>query len=268
MLNEIACNFNWYRDKAEVFLQFKGQTLKAWLEYMYRKGRRCDELGIYALSVLYDRHTVVFGRGRPWCTIRPTGDPFESDFANSCDVHLLYVGDSVFAPLTPQRNNDNGEYDTLNTALQAIQDKYTKKYASDTWQFTVDPVSDFVEITGSRSGVWGPTNRHVHADKTTVSTTSTTPTNNTIDDEHNSVINLLVDPLTNTQSGLSENLADNLAVNDNNGLISEKPVPRTGTEPLKSATPVNSSMSSDNTKQMILETPPPVPVKSMTSRNH
>ena len=110
MLNKIACNFNWYRDRAEVFLQFKGQTLKGWLEHMYRKGRRCDELGIYALSVLYDRHTVVFGRGQPWCTIRPTGDPAESDFAKSCDLHLLYVSDSVFAPLTPQRNDDNGEY--------------------------------------------------------------------------------------------------------------------------------------------------------------
>ena len=70
-------------------------------------------------------------------------------------MHLVH---SVFAPLTPRRNNDNGEYDALNTALQAIEDKYTKKYASDTWQFTVDPVSDFVEITGSRSGVRGLAN--------------------------------------------------------------------------------------------------------------
>ena len=107
MLNKIACNFNWYRDRAEMFLQFKGQTLKGWLEYMCRKGRRCNELGIYVLSVLYDRHTVVFGRGWPWCTIQPTGDPSESDFAKSCDLHLLYVGDSVFAPLTPRRNDDN-----------------------------------------------------------------------------------------------------------------------------------------------------------------
>ena len=37
MLNEIACNFNWYRDRAEVFLQFQGQSLKGWLEHMYKR---------------------------------------------------------------------------------------------------------------------------------------------------------------------------------------------------------------------------------------
>ena len=76
-----------------------------------------------------------------------------------------------------------------------------------------------------------------------------------------------MEPLINTQSGLSENLVENSAVNDKNGSISEKPVPRTGTEPLKSVTPVNSSMSIDNIKPTIPETPPPVPVKSTISRN-
>ena len=158
----------------------------------------------------------------------------------------------------------------LNTALQMIEDKYTKKYASYTWQFTVDPVSDFIEITGSQPGVRGPANRHVHmghADQTTVSATVTTSTNNTINDEHNVDSSLFVEPLINTPSGTTETLAENSAVNDTNSSITEQSIPITGKEPVKSVMTVNSSMTSDNTKPTSPKTPPPAPVHAMTSSN-
>ena len=51
-----------------------------------------------------------FGRGRPWCTIHPTGDPMEADFATSCQVHLLYLGEYIFAPLTPRKRTVSPEF--------------------------------------------------------------------------------------------------------------------------------------------------------------
>ena len=106
MLKEIADNFNWYEGRGAVFLSMLSSDLGTWLSNMYKSGTRCDELGIYALSHLYDRHTVIFGKGRPWCTIRATGDPAESNFKQSCQLHLLYVGKNIFAPLTPIRDSD------------------------------------------------------------------------------------------------------------------------------------------------------------------
>ena len=102
MLKEITDHFDWYQDRAKIILLMQGYTLSDWLQQHLKKVRP-DEIALYALSHLYNRHTVVFGNGRPWCTIRPTGDPKEADFATSCHVHLLYLGENVFAPLTPRK---------------------------------------------------------------------------------------------------------------------------------------------------------------------
>ena len=87
----------------------QSHTLTQWLREHLKKIRP-DELALYALSHLYNRHTVVFGRGCPWCTIHPTGDPTEADFATSCQVHLLYLGECIFAPLTPRKRSMSPEF--------------------------------------------------------------------------------------------------------------------------------------------------------------
>ena len=103
MLSEVSENYDWYESRGRVILNIQGRTLASWLSYhLERKSARADELALYALSHLYNRHTVVLGKNRPWCTIRPTGDPKEADFPTSCDVHLLYIGVNMFAPLKPK----------------------------------------------------------------------------------------------------------------------------------------------------------------------
>ena len=109
MLKEITDHFEWYQDRGNVVLQMQSRTLMQWL-HEHLKKIRPDELALYALSHLYNRHTVVFGRGRPWCTIRPTDDPMEADFATSCQVHLLYLGEYIFAPLTPRKRTVSPEF--------------------------------------------------------------------------------------------------------------------------------------------------------------
>ena len=109
MLKEITDHFEWYQDQGNVVLQMQSRTLTQWL-HEHLKKIHPDELALYALSHLYNRHTVVFGRGRPWCTIRPTGDPMEADFVTSCQVHLLYLGEYIFAPLTPRKRTVSPEF--------------------------------------------------------------------------------------------------------------------------------------------------------------
>ena len=102
MLDEIATNFDWYQSRGRVVLNFTNRDLAGWLEHHQAdKSTQADEISLYVLSHMYDRHTVVLNKNRPWCTIRWTGDPNESDFPKSCQVHLLYIGVNMFAPLKP-----------------------------------------------------------------------------------------------------------------------------------------------------------------------
>ena len=64
MLKEITDNFDWYADKAKVVLQMQGRDLTEWLEAMLKKVWG-DEIALYPLSHLYNRHAVVFINRRP-----------------------------------------------------------------------------------------------------------------------------------------------------------------------------------------------------------
>ena len=107
MVRQVKDNIGWYKDRSSVVLQMIDHEISNWINYMRRKGSRGNEIALYILSKLYDRHTVVLGRGHAWCTIRPTGSPHESDFAHPCQVHLLYLGNHIFAPLTPCRHRSD-----------------------------------------------------------------------------------------------------------------------------------------------------------------
>ena len=103
MLDEIGDNCNWYESRGHVVLNMQSRDLTEWLKYhLNNQSARADEIAVYTLSHIYDRHTVILGNGRPWCTIRATGDPKEADLVTSCQVHLLYIGKDMYAPLTPR----------------------------------------------------------------------------------------------------------------------------------------------------------------------
>ena len=151
MLSEISENYDWYESRGRVVLNFQGRTLASWLSFhLERKSARADKLALYALSHLYNRHTLVFGKNRPWCTIRATGDPKESDFPNSCQVHLLYIGVNIFAPLKPKTETP---LDFTQGYLQESDINWARapemNYAA---YFQEEEYSDFVEVINETPG--------------------------------------------------------------------------------------------------------------------
>ena len=160
MLDEIGDNYDWYESRGRVALNMQDKDLTEWLKYhLTNQSAHADEIAVYALSHIYDRHTVIFSKGRPWCTIRATGDSKEVDFVNSCQVHLLYIGKDMYAPLTLRTN---------------IPD-YLKDYGQDVsgiWEchppidytafFKESEYSDYMEVTGSRTGF--PSRSHHHGE--------------------------------------------------------------------------------------------------------
>ena len=94
-----------------------------------------------------------------------------------------------------------------------------------------------------------------------MSATISTPINQTVDDEHNVNSSQLVEPPINVPTGTSDLIDEDSAVNDTNRSSTERSAPVIGNEP------VNSAMTSNNAKPTGSNTPPPAPVRAMTSSN-
>ena len=96
---EVKDNYDWY-DKASYILNIiKGTDLDSWLNIMKYEGIHGDEITIHALSRIYQRHVVVYSKNRPWTTIKPDGTLNKENLWEMCDVHLLYLGQHVYAEL-------------------------------------------------------------------------------------------------------------------------------------------------------------------------
>ena len=98
-ITEVKDNYEWY-DKATYIMNIiKGTDLDSWLNIMKYEGIRGDETTIHALARVYQRHVVVYTKNRPWTTIKPDGTLNEENLWEMCDVHLLYLGQHVYAEL-------------------------------------------------------------------------------------------------------------------------------------------------------------------------
>ena len=92
-----------------------------------------DKLMLFALARIFQRHVVVYGKNRCWCTIG-TDKPINGDrLLKICQVHLVYIGENMygelrrkpFASKRPQFMSaapvyDTGEVDTSNNKTAAL----------------------------------------------------------------------------------------------------------------------------------------------------
>ena len=58
-----------------------------------------DELTVYALSVLFRRHTIIYNLYHPWCTVALKPGININVLDETCETRLLYLGDSLFGEL-------------------------------------------------------------------------------------------------------------------------------------------------------------------------
>ena len=101
MLNEITTSYEWYERRCMAVLNTLDMSLSRWLGKHMKKNIRADCIALFALSVMYDRHTVVYNSKMPWCTKKWYGREGEGNLFTACQIHLLYVGDNMFVILRP-----------------------------------------------------------------------------------------------------------------------------------------------------------------------
>ena len=126
MLQEVESQKKYYQARGNVVLSLMQTTIEDWIAMHRYKRARADELCIFALSVLFNRHTVIFTSTKPWCTMDPHGHEHHRNFLSICDIHLLNLGDNMFINLKPRE-----EARVFSTLPQGI----TMSIFNDTTQF-------------------------------------------------------------------------------------------------------------------------------------
>ena len=99
MLELIKLDKDFYQSVGHTVLNIRGTDIDEWLVDVEDSNMFPDKLILYTLSRAYNRHTVVVCKDRNWSTVATTDPINENDLFNICQLHLIYLGCSVFACL-------------------------------------------------------------------------------------------------------------------------------------------------------------------------
>ena len=99
MRTEIVNNWNWFSRASHMCLGMKGMDFSTWFKKQRFKKAIPDELTVYALSVLFRRHTIVYNLYHPWRTVALKPGISINILDETCETRLLYLGDSLFGEL-------------------------------------------------------------------------------------------------------------------------------------------------------------------------
>ena len=99
VIQEIEKNIQWYSNTGHICM--KGLNIKTWLNKMKKPRTAADELMLYALSILYHRHTIVYTKWQPWTILKLgiNNTLSTSEMHELCDTHLLFLGNNLYGEL-------------------------------------------------------------------------------------------------------------------------------------------------------------------------
>ena len=92
-------NEKFYWSVGFVVLDMHGTSYKTWMESVGDETAYADELVLYSLCKLYDRHTMVYCNGRNWSTIYPINPMDAAELHEACPIQLVYLSPSIFGEL-------------------------------------------------------------------------------------------------------------------------------------------------------------------------
>ena len=122
--NLIDVNDKFHQSVRLIVLDMHATSYETWMESVGDKTAYADELVLYSLCKLYDRHAMVYCNGCNWSTIDPTNPMDAAELHNACQIQLVYLSPGIFSELkwhpfvTPNR-----EFCTTNNirTVQSVQ---------------------------------------------------------------------------------------------------------------------------------------------------
>ena len=70
-----------------------------WCDIMSHRRNACDELFLFMLCELHNRHAVVFTNNWSWSTVHTEEPMTEDQIYAACDLHLVFLGQGVYGKL-------------------------------------------------------------------------------------------------------------------------------------------------------------------------
>ena len=92
----IELNDTFYRSVGLIVLDMHATSYETWMESVGDETAYADELVLYSLCKLYDRHAMVYCQGRNWSTIDPTNPMDAAELHDACQIHLVYLSPGIF----------------------------------------------------------------------------------------------------------------------------------------------------------------------------
>ena len=94
---------------------------------MAKQTASADELAIFGLSKIYQRHTVIFNASKPWSTLEPDGEMLEEELFEKCQIHLAYMGKDQYATLHRKPFIEQAALPTLKSMLDPMKIRHRNK---------------------------------------------------------------------------------------------------------------------------------------------
>ena len=86
-------------ETARIALRQLDVSLMYWINRMQKETTLADELALYCLSKVYNRHVKVYTSSYCWTNLQDQFTLTQEEIGNLCDVHLLYMGPGKFAEI-------------------------------------------------------------------------------------------------------------------------------------------------------------------------
>ena len=99
MLSAISSDFNYNQNVSWLCLQMHKTTLSVWCNTMYGSTTPADELAIFALSKLYQCHSVVYTKSKTWSTTGTFTSMSEKDVYMQCGLKFVLMRRGNFVQL-------------------------------------------------------------------------------------------------------------------------------------------------------------------------
>ena len=84
---------------ASIVLSLKPLEFDSWCDIMSDRRNACDELFLFMLCEIHNRHAAVFTSNRTWSTVKTDVPMTEDQVYAACDLHLVYLGQDVYGEL-------------------------------------------------------------------------------------------------------------------------------------------------------------------------
>ena len=127
MVERIRLDPLYYKRIGHVILGFKNMELKDWCDVMAKQTTSVDELVIFALSKIYQRHMVIFNASKLWSTLEPDGEMLEEELFKHCEIHLVYMGKYQYTTLHRKPFIEQAAPPSLKSMLDPMKIRHTNK---------------------------------------------------------------------------------------------------------------------------------------------